>query len=230
MDADNVFRLAAGVLDDGAVDLLHEHVAGKAIDAVSAGDLAAVRSDAYPDTVKAYALRVWTFEAGRNAAKATRIVNERAGLSISVDTVRSWIHRDDWDRLAGELHQTLDSVLLGATKAGLARLSVLAVQAIEDVLSDADASPTAKVRAASLALGLRGFVPPLHGNTVNVAVSVGNDRYAEMSDEELRDAAAAYRPDPEHTPPPQVTDAEYRIAHNEHGSQPRVKPGSHRPR
>ena len=56
----------------------------------------------------------------------------------------------------------------------------------------------------------------MQGHIVNLAVNVGRDRLADLSDDELRERASSYQPDESHTPAPDIPDAQYRIArHND---------------
>jgi hypothetical protein len=200
-------QLASGVLDDGAIDLVSPSDDPMLTDGAALGS-----SDNFPEAVRLYALRLWTFDAGRNPRKVSDLLKERAEIDVSPAIIRRWVLRDNWAEAAGRLHQSFSDASAGATRHGLSSLMPVAVDALRDILADPEASATARVRAAALVLGIGGYVPAMTGHTVNLAVNVGRDRLADMSDEELAAAAAAYRPDTDHAPAPEITEAEYRLA------------------
>jgi hypothetical protein len=202
-------QLASGVLDDADIDLF---ASPDALPEVSGEDWETTRANQYPEAVRLYALRLWTFDAGRNPRRVAELMQERAGLTIPASTIRRWSLQDGWAERAGELHQAFSDISSSTTRHMLSALMPDAVHGLRRVLTSPTSPETAVVRAASLVLGIGGYVPAMQGHIVNLAVNVGRDRLGEKTDEELRELASAYQPDPDHSPGPTVTDAEYRIA------------------
>lgn len=206
MTLDPFYELAHGVLDDADIDLINDPALVADVDAPQQ------QGNAWPPQVRAYALRLWTFEAGHNPGKVSDILKERSGLDIGAPTIRRWSLLEDWENRAVGLHQAFSHSSQSAVKAHLSRVAVIATQTLEDVMTDPEATSGARVKAAMFVLGVNGYVPVMQGQTINLAVNVGRDRLAQASDEELLEMQESYKPDEDHTPDPEVTDAEYRLA------------------
>lgn len=209
MPVDPFIELANGVLDDGP---MWETKAERAQLAELPAEIER-NGNAWPDSVRAYALRVWAFDAGRNAEKTARILRERAEIGITAQTIRNWVVRDDWAGRAETLHQTFVPTSNSAIRAGISAAAVRSVGVLDELQMNEDIPASVRAKAAQTLLGIAGFVPAFNGPVVNVAIGQERGRLAAATDDELAQMIEAYGSDntPD-TPPHEASYTELRLA------------------
>lgn len=189
-DMIDVFEdLASGVLDTGAL--------GNDTDTSAYDDV--------PESSRNIAFRVWAFEAGRDPAKVASILAERTGVEIPVAVLRGWVRQGKWTEKSNQLHQTFKQHASETIDAHVTYGSVQAIRYLVDMLDDEKSSATAKVKSASILLGIAGYVVmPPGASAINIINHPTGD-WANATDDELEELASSYQSGQAIPPPIDIT-------------------------
>ncbi len=150
----------------------------------------------YSNEFRQHVFRIWAFEGTRSPTKTARIVQERDGIDVTVQSIRNWANSEQWGEVAETIHQTFVNSSRSQTDALLNKYVVRAVEWAGSIFSDNNVADSVKERVLKTLLDRTGHVP-LFGNTsqINVITNVGGDSLAGKTDAELQALAGGYNGD-----------------------------------
>lgn len=199
---DTFSNLAAGVLDDSTFET----------------DSGIDNGQEYPDASMEYAFRLWCFDASRNPRRVVELLKQRRGITVPVSTVLRWSVENSWVENSVILHQTFKQAASDTIQAGIDFGAVHAVTTLREILSEPDASATARVKAATVLLALAGYVAqPPGASAISVNVHAGRGDWSDMSDEDLAEIAEEYGRSNAVSPPIDITPEESYLSHQRGG-------------
>ena len=83
MNMDPYAELTYGILDDGPIDFEDNPAIAELASQIESND-----AKRHPPQLRALALNIWTFEGARNPRRVVELLNERAGIEVSEQTIR----------------------------------------------------------------------------------------------------------------------------------------------
>jgi hypothetical protein len=197
---DIVRELAAGVLDGAYIEETPTDPG---------------RDDGYGPEVRQAAFQLWAYEAGKSIPVTRRMLRERTGLDVHVETMRRWSRDGEWASASGQLHQILRSETRDITQKMLDIGMVKAMRWAVGVFDRDDVADSIKLRVWSSLLDRNGFPVLLRGEMADSLSIPANSEYAGMSDDELEARIYEYAGDVEgQVLPEPTTDDRFEVMQN----------------
>lgn len=189
--ADTLEDLAAGILDT-TVDVDHTPSA---------------------DELKLLAFRLWCFDAARDPATVSRLIEERTGVTVEPRTIRKWSSGERWAVAAVDFGQMFSETSRSTVDATLMQGVVKAVRWMVDSLTDDSVPAAVKLRSAVAILDRGGYAPVYKSLGITVHGRQQSGAFVDVSDDELEAAISSYTRDGRGVAPdPDVTSIEVRTS------------------